>query len=212
DLEVRGDLGGKADELVFTLEERDPVTEIAGRRQSALSLWSRVRKPPPGRASTGGRRCGPARSHCPSRHGRNPRTGRDRLRIGRSGTRVDKSLAKALAPNSCRSLVEPSMSVKRKVTVPDGRLRIRVMMRRMLVYVTGASGFIGGHVVRELRTQGAEVRDEWIDLGDRERLRAAFEGCDAVFHLAALYSYDAPVSEHERVNVEGTRTVVELCC
>jgi dihydroflavonol-4-reductase len=82
---------------------------------------------------------------------------------------------------------------------------------RMRVYVTGASGFIGGHLVHELRAAGAEVREEWIDLHDRERLRGAIAGCDAVCHLAALYSYDAPIAEHERVNVEGTRTVVELC-
>jgi nucleoside-diphosphate-sugar epimerase len=59
------------------------------------------------------------------------------------------------------------------------------MMRHVLVYVTGVSSLIGGHVVRELRAAGHNVGDEWIDLLDRERLRQAISGCDAVFHLAA---------------------------
>src|SRR5439155_13756549 len=67
------------------------------------------------------------------------------------------------------------------------------------VYVTGASGFVGSHVAEALRCAGAEVHDEWIDLLDRERLRRAIRGCDAVLHVAALYSYDASEADLERV-------------
>jgi len=78
----------------------------------------------------------------------------------------------------------------------------------LIVYVSGATGFVGSHVARELREQGAEVRDERVDLLDSDALERVIEGCDAVVHVAALYSYDAPESEFERVNVEGTRTIL----
>jgi dihydroflavonol-4-reductase len=77
------------------------------------------------------------------------------------------------------------------------------------VYVSGATGFIGGHVVAALRERGAEVRDERIDLLDAPGLERALRGCDAVVHLAALYSYDAPAAELVRVNVDGTRCLLD---
>ncbi len=81
----------------------------------------------------------------------------------------------------------------------------------MRAYVTGASGFVGSHVARALRDHGWEVRDARVDLLDRAGLEVAFEGCDAVFHVAALYSYTASAEELERVNVEGTRNVIAAC-
>jgi dihydroflavonol-4-reductase len=91
--------------------------------------------------------------------------------------------------------------------------------------VTGAAGFIGSHVAAALAASGAEVRAfdrrppglvpdgvEPVagDIGDRPALERAMADCDAVFHLAALYSYDrADAAAMEAINVEGTRLVLD---
>ncbi|HEX9709682.1 MAG TPA: NAD-dependent epimerase/dehydratase family protein, partial [Candidatus Thermoplasmatota archaeon] len=49
------------------------------------------------------------------------------------------------------------------------------------------------------------------DVTDRESMRAPMAGCDALFHLAAVYKVGVrDPAEMERVNVEGTRNVLEL--
>jgi dihydroflavonol-4-reductase len=79
------------------------------------------------------------------------------------------------------------------------------------VCVTGGTGFVGAHVASELRARGAEVRAERVELLDAAALEHAFDGCDAVVHTAALYSYDGDPPAFERANVEGTRNVLRAC-
>lgn len=95
----------------------------------------------------------------------------------------------------------------------------------MDVLLTGASGFIGAHVADELARRGAKVRAfcrsepppgarvaDWVggDVTDGPALARAARGCEAVVHVAALYSYSrADAGAMEAVNVEGTRNVLE---
>lgn len=94
----------------------------------------------------------------------------------------------------------------------------------MKAFVTGATGFIGASIVRELLKDGIEVRalvrpgadtrnleglplEIWHgDLLDRCSLNAGIEGCDWVFHAAADYRLWTRTPETMyQANVEGTR-------
>lgn len=96
--------------------------------------------------------------------------------------------------------------------------------------MTGATGFIGGTVARQLRDRGddvvclvrspekagklTEIGCELVsgDLGDRDAMRAAMQGCDGVIHAAAMYEVGIPESQraamHE-ANVVGTENVLD---
>lgn len=92
------------------------------------------------------------------------------------------------------------------------------------VLVTGATGFIGSHLVEALEQAGHEVRalahyrssgQGWQgDVTDRDSMVAAVAGVDIVCHLAALidvpYSLDVPES-YIRTNTLGTLNVLEAC-
>jgi dihydroflavonol-4-reductase len=98
----------------------------------------------------------------------------------------------------------------------------------MLVFLTGATGFLGSHVARVLAEQGAQLRllvrptsnlknleglnaeTATGDLRDSASLEKAMSGCDTVFHVAAdyrLWLRDPNVMY--RSNVEGTRAILE---
>ena len=99
----------------------------------------------------------------------------------------------------------------------------------MKIFLTGATGFVGHHVARELAAQGAELRLlvrkssnlanlEGIsgethvgDLSDPTSIAPALEGCDAVMHVAADYRLWIPdPAAMYRANVDGTRELLRL--
>src|SRR5438132_798635 len=95
------------------------------------------------------------------------------------------------------------------------------------VFITGASGFIGGKIAERLLGEGRRVRvlarrplpeleklgAEVVagDLADIDALRRGCEGARTVFHVAGRVGVWGPAEDFFKVNVEGTRNVIDAC-
>ena len=99
----------------------------------------------------------------------------------------------------------------------------------MKYFITGATGFIGGRVARQLVAAGHEVvavvreperADDLASLGialhrgdvtDIASMRTPMTGVDGIFHIAGWYKVGARDNrDGERVNIAGTRNVLTL--
>jgi len=83
---------------------------------------------------------------------------------------------------------------------------------RKRIAITGGTGFVGRHFAELLRERGHEAvvlsRRTGGDIGDIDALTCAFEGCDAIAHLAGI-NRELGEQTYSRVHVQGTRHVVE---
>ena len=93
--------------------------------------------------------------------------------------------------------------------------------------VTGGGGFLGSRIVRMLLDKGITVRSlqrsdnpdliklgvEIIrgDISDRDTVINAAEGCDVIFHVAAMAGVWGNYDDYYQCNVTGTKNIIDAC-
>jgi nucleoside-diphosphate-sugar epimerase len=98
-----------------------------------------------------------------------------------------------------------------------------------MIFVTGATGLVGSHLLQELIKQGKPVKAlyrnvipeipskekiQWVkgDILDVIALEEYMEEVDEVYHCAAIVSFNPKtIQQMFKVNVEGTINVVNAC-
>ena len=112
--------------------------------------------------------------------------------------------------------------LKQRIVAHSSRLEVS----RPRVLVTGASGFLGGHLVKRLSADGVPVRAttrlisraeampgvEWVqcDVAREDDVSRALAGVETVFHCAGMVGPPGSAQDYENINVKGTANLAQL--
>jgi len=95
----------------------------------------------------------------------------------------------------------------------------------MKVLITGATGLLGGHLIKELQQRGEEIRALVLPVENADQLRTqgvevvrgditdagtlgdAVRNIDLVFHLAGMMGVWRPLADYRLVNVSGSENL-----
>jgi len=95
----------------------------------------------------------------------------------------------------------------------------------MKVLITGATGLLGSHLIKELQERGEQIRALVLpventarlvaqgvevvrgDITDERTLKPAVKDIDLIFHLAGMMGVHRPMADYRRVNVTGSENL-----